>query len=182
MLTAGAKAIDCRPSEAKAVYLAMRKAASKLMSNVHSDDLAVDKFAAAMKEKMAKKRADGRAGWESCPEQYLNAFLRDHLAKGDPVDVGNFAMMLWNIGQKTIAPPICGDDARQKAFYDFTQGWDLRFLKRETVERSLLFYSRRLLLLRTKISNRNLSALWKNRSSCKAITRRSSTLTTVASG
>jgi hypothetical protein len=26
-----------------------------------------------------------------------------HLAKGDPIDVANFAMMLWNRGERTSA-------------------------------------------------------------------------------
>lgn len=65
----------------------------------HPDDLAVDRFAAAMKAKMAASRAKGRGGWgdpEQCPVERLQTMLVDHLAKGDPVDVGNFAMMLFN--------------------------------------------------------------------------------------
>lgn len=70
----------------------------------HPDDVAIDKFAAAMKEKMAKKRSEGKRGWsdkEDCTTSFLNYCLSDHVRKGDPVDVGNFAMMLFNRGERT---------------------------------------------------------------------------------
>lgn len=73
----------------------------------YPDDIAVDKFAAAMKAKMAKQRAKGYVGWDdkdSCPTERLQQMLVDHLAKGDPVDIGNFAMMLWNREEATQAP------------------------------------------------------------------------------
>ena len=73
----------------------------------HPDDLAVDRFATAMKAKMAKQRAKGYGGWDSpdqCPAERLQTMLIDHLAKGDTVDVGNFAMMLWNRGESTASP------------------------------------------------------------------------------
>ncbi|CAE6810826.1 hypothetical protein R69746_05610 [Paraburkholderia aspalathi] len=63
----------------------------------HSDDLAVDRFAAAMKEKMAAARAKGRGGWEKCSPEYLTFLLREHVEKGDPRDVANFCMMLWHL-------------------------------------------------------------------------------------
>ncbi|MGR3481638.1 hypothetical protein [Salipiger marinus] len=72
----------------------------------HFDDIAVDRFAAAMKTKLAKKRADGRGGWEdklACSQQFLSDLLRGHANKPDPVDVGNFAMMLHQRGEE-IAP------------------------------------------------------------------------------
>lgn len=82
------------------------------MSNIHPDDLAVDRFAAAMKTKLAQKRAEGRAGWdrpEECSASRLSDMLRDHVAKGDPVDVGNFAMMLHQRGERIMpATPIGG--------------------------------------------------------------------------
>lgn len=67
--------------------------------NQHPDDLAVDKFAAAMKEKLAQARAKGRCGWEECAPADLSAMLYEHVAKGDPRDVANFGMFLWNLGQ-----------------------------------------------------------------------------------
>lgn len=63
----------------------------------HPDSLAVDRFAVAMKAKLAKKRAEGRGGWEDkddCSQLFLSQLLREHVEKGDPVDVGNLAMML----------------------------------------------------------------------------------------
>lgn len=74
----------------------------------YSDDAAVDLFAAAMKSKMAASRAKGRGGWhdpDDCPAERLQTMLINHLAKGDPVDVANFAMMLWNRGEPVAANP-----------------------------------------------------------------------------
>lgn len=68
----------------------------------HADDIAVDQFAAAMKAKLAKKRAEGRGGWENkgeCTAEFLSRLLREHVEKGDPVDVGNLAMMLQQRGE-----------------------------------------------------------------------------------
>lgn len=63
----------------------------------HSDDVAIDRFAATMKEKMAASRAKGRSGWddpEQCSVENLAAMLCQHVEKGDPVDIANFAMMI----------------------------------------------------------------------------------------
>jgi hypothetical protein len=71
----------------------------------HKDDYAVDAFAAAMKYKLAKKREQGYEGWNDqalCSQEYLSKLLRDHVEKGDPLDVGNFAMMLFMRDQKII--------------------------------------------------------------------------------
>ncbi|MDE3023835.1 MAG: hypothetical protein KGI54_18620, partial [Pseudomonadota bacterium] len=63
----------------------------------HSDDMAVDVFASAMKEKLKFAREQkGRGGWENCPTGDLVDMLYAHLAKGDMRDVANFAMMLWH--------------------------------------------------------------------------------------
>lgn len=65
------------------------------------DDAAVDRFAQAMKAKMAASREKGRSGWDDpaqCDVEYLADLLCQHLQKGDPVDVGNFAMMLHQRG------------------------------------------------------------------------------------
>jgi hypothetical protein len=74
----------------------------------HPDDVAVDNFAAAMKAKMAKQRAKGYGGWDDpsdCAADFLRERLAHHIIKGDPVDVGNFAMMLFNRGESTA--PVC---------------------------------------------------------------------------
>lgn len=67
----------------------------------HPDAKAVDRFAVAMKAKLAKKRAEGRGGWDNpdeCSIALLSELLREHVAKGDPVDVGNLAMMIHQRG------------------------------------------------------------------------------------
>lgn len=69
----------------------------------HTDDIAVDQFAEAMKAKMTRKRAEGRGGWADktlCTQADLSAMLESHVRKGDPVDVANFAMMLHARGEK----------------------------------------------------------------------------------
>ena len=70
----------------------------------HPDDAAVDRFAAAMKAKLKKKRQEGRAGWQFMSSKQLSALLHEHVRKGDPVDVANLAMMLHQNGQ-VIEPP-----------------------------------------------------------------------------
>ncbi|WP_241116054.1 hypothetical protein [Achromobacter xylosoxidans] len=69
----------------------------------HPDDIAVDSFAVAMKAKLAKKRAEGRGGWSDksqCTAEFLSQLLHGHVDKGDPVDVGNLAMMLHQRGER----------------------------------------------------------------------------------
>lgn len=70
----------------------------------HPDNSAVDRFARAMKDKLAQKRAEGRGGWEDpdqCSIEFLQYLLSNHVEKGDPVDVGNLVMMIWNRGGST---------------------------------------------------------------------------------
>ncbi|WP_349506844.1 hypothetical protein [Agrobacterium pusense] len=74
--------------------------------DVHPDDIAVDRFATAMKAKLAKKRGEGRGGWEDkddCSQLFLTSLLREHVEKGDPVDVGNLAMMLHQRGESILS-------------------------------------------------------------------------------
>lgn len=61
-----------------------------------SDDIAVHIFAHAMVDKMAKSRANGRSGWQTCSLDDLWEMLREHVEKGDPVDVANIAMMIYH--------------------------------------------------------------------------------------
>lgn len=59
----------------------------------------VDAFAAEMKSKLlASALVKGRAGWDDprWPVAEIKQRLCDHVAKGDPVDVANFAAFLWN--------------------------------------------------------------------------------------
>ncbi|AVS67888.1 hypothetical protein C8245_21425 [Paracidovorax avenae] len=72
----------------------------------HPDDHAVDRFAAAMKSKLAAARAKGRGGWETaeCTQDRLSRMLREHVEKGDPRDVANFCVFLWNRGESIVGP------------------------------------------------------------------------------
>ena len=73
----------------------------------HPGDVAVDVFAAAMKAKLAAARAKGRGGWagdEPGMQQRLSNMLREHVTKGDPVDVANFAMFLHQRGEGIMRP------------------------------------------------------------------------------
>lgn len=71
----------------------------------HPDDAAVDALAVLMKAKLAKQRKKGYGGWETprCTQYHLSVFLRDHVDKGDPVDVANFCAFLSARGEG-IAP------------------------------------------------------------------------------
>lgn len=80
----------------------------------HFDDRAVDRFAAAMKAKLAKARGKGRGGWFDrlqCSEKRLAQMLVEHLRKGNEgtfEDVANFAMMLHQRGED---PQVLADAA-----------------------------------------------------------------------
>lgn len=75
--------------------------------DAHPDDLAVDRFTAAMKEKLAAARAKGRAGWddpERCSAEFLADLLVGHVSKGNAgnmEDIANLAMMLHQRGEDT---------------------------------------------------------------------------------
>jgi hypothetical protein len=83
--------------------------------DAHPDDLAVDRFAAAMKAKPAKKRDEGRRGWEGpdCTAELLSRLLREHVEKGDPLDVGNLAMMLHQREERIVSPGDVMDTAER---------------------------------------------------------------------
>ena len=58
--------------------------------------------------KLAKKRAEGRGGWDDpaqCKVEDLARMLVEHLPKGDPVDVANFCMMLHQRGECILPAP-----------------------------------------------------------------------------
>lgn len=77
----------------------------------HPDDLAVDRFATAMKLKLKKKRSDGYQGWDGDDPRISHVLayrLIEHIPKGDPVDIGNFAMMLH---QRGVDPALLSDAA-----------------------------------------------------------------------
>lgn len=82
----------------------LRAALSKALSG-SDDDRAIADFSRAMATKMAICRVKGRDGWQTCPIETLWAMLREHVEKGDPIDVGNFAMMIWNnLCEKELPP------------------------------------------------------------------------------
>lgn len=96
----------------------------------HPDDIAVDRFAAAMKAKLAKKRADGRGGWQDkdgFPAAVLGHMLREHVEKGDPVDVANFCMMAHQRSEPIAAPahpaPDQADVWQDKLGPQYTTAW-----------------------------------------------------------
>lgn len=91
--------------------IAMKVYAAPQPAEQHPDDTAVDRFAAAMKAKLNKKRQEGRGGWQSMTAEQLSALLHEHVRKGDPVDVANLAMMLRQNGQRIEqqpAPDVAG--------------------------------------------------------------------------
>ena len=68
-----------------------------------ADTEGVRRFSEAMNAKLAKKRDEGKRGWNwtpasgwGCTIRDLEAMLRKHTAKGDVVDIANFCMMIWN--------------------------------------------------------------------------------------
>lgn len=75
---------------------------SPILPEKHPDDDAVDRFAAALKEKLAVARAKGRGGWQDkdrVSEEELTDMLFGRLWKGDPRDVANFCLFLWERGE-----------------------------------------------------------------------------------
>lgn len=81
----------------------------------HPDDEVVDRFAAALKAKMAKSRIKGRECWNDparTSEQMLAVELVQHLFKGNPgniTDLGCLAMML---SERNADPQMVADIAR----------------------------------------------------------------------
>lgn len=115
-------------------YLAAPAAAEwpSLWQGFHTDDAAVRRFAAAMMRKMAVSRKKGRHGWDDetiCPTERLQEMLIGHLAKGDPLDVANFCMMLWNRNAPVAAPlPANAKDAGPViSSYDIEKVKSLKF-------------------------------------------------------
>ena len=64
---------------------------------------AVDAFAAEMLEKLRQKKIDGWRGWcDAGNVPGLRRALVAHVATGDPIDVANYCMFLWNLNQPTM--------------------------------------------------------------------------------
>jgi len=58
----------------------------------------VDDFARALKAKLNEKNRKGKSGWDDpdWSEEDILRQLREHIDKGDMLDVAAFAMFLWN--------------------------------------------------------------------------------------
>lgn len=72
-------------------------------TNQHPDNLAVDRFATAMKTKLAEARTKGRNTWDKpwVKDEQLAELLVENLPKSNPgnfEDIANFAMMLHQRG------------------------------------------------------------------------------------
>lgn len=71
-----------------------------------ADNEAVRNLSYAMMSKLQDSRSKGRSGWNDktqCSAEHLSQLLRDHVEKGDPVDVANFCAFLSARGEG-IAP------------------------------------------------------------------------------
>ena len=93
----------------------------------HPDDDAVDKLAEAMKKKLAEKRAQGRSGWDTdCTQQRLSDLLRQHVEKGDVLDVANFCAFLFARGERVSAAQAATAKQSPHPEYDkgFSDGWN----------------------------------------------------------
>ena len=61
-------------------------------------ELALADFTSALRAKFWKKRKEGKRGWDEAGWDALcRQQMRDHAMKGDPVDVGLFALFLFNL-------------------------------------------------------------------------------------
>ncbi|WP_235088078.1 hypothetical protein [Chromobacterium sp. Beijing] len=102
---------DCDPvdfMEERNTYLRNARsiiaATNRAFLSQHTDDLAVDKFATAMKVKLAAARDKGRSGWDDpaqCSVESLAQLLVGHLEKGNAgnfEDIANLCMMLHQRG------------------------------------------------------------------------------------
>lgn len=77
----------------------MKKDITTFKNGARVDNEGVKRFADAMRRKLAKKRKEGRGGWQR-PDEVTDAglweMMVDHVKSGDVLDVGNFCMMIWN--------------------------------------------------------------------------------------
>lgn len=91
----------------------------------HPDDAAVDRFAKAMKAKLAAARENGRGGWddpEACSVEFLAELLVGHIGKGNTgnfEDIANLAMMLH---QRGAGPAVLAGKLPDPAA---PEGWQL---------------------------------------------------------
>jgi len=67
------------------------------------EEAGIEDLSRSMKAKLDQKAREGRHGWHDkrlCSAEDLSRMLREHVEKGDPVDVANFCMMLHWRGER----------------------------------------------------------------------------------
>lgn len=68
----------------------------EIIDELEKIDWAVDDFADEMKKKMKQKLKEGYKGWDDIKNKsILSKKLKEHIEKGDMVDVANYCMMIW---------------------------------------------------------------------------------------
>lgn len=83
------------------------KFAQLIFSVRELDETAIEILADNMKKRLAKKRAEGYGGWQSCTEDELSNLLTQSLEKGNPVDIANFCAFLLARGFTYKAKDDC---------------------------------------------------------------------------
>lgn len=118
MTSGGIEYIGWQGQEAKNLRQHL-EAARKLVDAAtpqHPDDAAVDALALRMKAKLEKQREKGYGGWDTdCTQERLSELLRQHVDKGDPVDVANFCAFLQARGEGIAAALAATQPAAQDA-------------------------------------------------------------------
>lgn len=64
----------------------------------HALEQCHDEFCFELKSKLMKKRREGKQGWDNpqWDKEDILRQLREHIDKGDMLDVAAFAMFAWN--------------------------------------------------------------------------------------
>ncbi len=80
------------------------------LSDVEADNYLVRRCPVHMTAKLALSRAKGRGGWHTpeCSDEHLHKMLREHVEKGDMVDVLNIAGMIL-VRQEATACQACAE-------------------------------------------------------------------------
>lgn len=97
---------DCGDDDNVAKGLRQRCSRYDEIQAENLDNEALRLLSNAMRSKLAASRRKGRSGWDDktqCTAEHLSQLLREHVEKGDPVDVANFCAFLSARGEG-IAP------------------------------------------------------------------------------
>ncbi|UNV91813.1 MULTISPECIES: hypothetical protein [unclassified Comamonas] len=97
---------DCGDDDNVAKGLRQRCSRYDEIQAENLDNQALRLLSNAMRSKLAASRRKGRSGWNDktqCTAEHLSQLLREHVEKGDPVDVANFCAFLSARGEG-IAP------------------------------------------------------------------------------